>query len=211
MGLAVLDACFDLDLLMSDFKEGDAGGVVDASPPDFTPGDAGARADLQTPGPSGCADGQGANVGGNSPYAVWTCPGVFAGGNLAGRCAEAFTVCHAVAVGDVVCNGISGQFIGRKGYRQPGPFPPDGSQASYTWDGGGTQLRGIMYCGQLAGGYTAPAGAGGFFRVLQCDSGASPGVSSYACPVAAGSDADFDLVTNSAPSNGVLCCPKSSQ
>lgn len=214
-----MGACLDLDVLQSNLGP-DTGAPVDAGVAGLMDSgamsdDASARLDLApdlSAPTSGCADGKGSNVGANAPFAVWTCPGVFTAGGLASRCASGFVVCRAISIGDVVCDGIPrGQFIGRKGYRQPGPFPPDGSQASYTWDGGGTQQRGIMYCGQLAGGYDAPAGAGGFFRVVQCDSGGSPNVSSYSCPISAASDADFDLVANSNPSNGVLCCPAGSQ
>ena len=118
-----------------------------------------------------------------------------------------------IEIGDTACTTAQGGiFVGRKGYRQMGPFPPDGSQASYTWDGGGNQTRGIMYCGTPGtGGYLAPAGAAGFFRVVQCDSGSMPGVSSFGCPIVAASDQDFASVSNSDSANGVLCCPSSTQ
>lgn len=215
LGLVLAEGCLDLDALQSGLT--DAGGLADAAEVADLPQsvDGGPRTDLPPDlfhSATGCADGRGQDVGGNAPFPVWTCAGIFSGGSLAARCATGFTVCRSIAIGDVVCDGImGGQYIGRKGYRQPGSFPPDGSQASYTWDGGGAQVRGIMYCGELGAAYAAPAGAGGFFRVLPCDTGGSPTVSSFSCPISAASDADFDLVANDNPSNGVLCCPTSSQ
>lgn len=213
---STLACCLDLDALQSGFgTESDAAVVADAGGVSDGAGqtDLKSPADLPPSGP-GCAAGPGVNVGEGSPFPVWACKGTFTAPNgLLGRCAAGFTICRSIQVGDVACKNVAGGiFIGMKGYRQATPFPPDQAQASYSWDGGGAQPRGIMYCGTLAaGGYEAPGAAAGFFRVVQCDQGTTPGVSSFGCPVVAGSDQDFGQVANSDPANGVLCCPTVSQ
>lgn len=201
----LLSACLDLAALQQpgSTRDASAGPMPDGN---ILPGiDAAASTDAAPS--SGCA-GAGLHLGDG----VWACPGAWSANGPDQRCAATHATCTLGFRNIDSCRAVSGGvFIGRRLYSQASAIPPlDNSTSSLSWgpDDGNTRHRAIFYCGPTTGPNTFPtAAANGFFQqIASCDK--MPGSKAWRCPYQTGSDSDFDLVTNSDASNGVLCCPR---
>ena len=144
----------------------------------------------------GCADGKGAPVGKNG---CWTCPGLF------GASKKASTLCHSAfgipansdLITDSDCLAVAGGFFLSSAYGATSFMYNDPNMALCT-NMPLTLIPAFFGCG-TGGGVVSPSVAcRGFRPNVQCN--ANTGLT---CPTY-----DVNLVTNTKPSNGVLCCPK---
>lgn len=150
-------------------------------------------ADLITP--SGCANGQGFKIG---TLGCWGCAGVFDATNKASAlCANGFAPpINADKIPDDACVKVSGGFFCSALYGGTNFSDLNYSQCGFATTG----VNGFFGCGIGDGsGILNPiAACSGFRPFIQCRT--SNGI---VCP-----KVYLDGISNSKPTNGVICCPK---
>ena len=179
--------------------------LSDGATADGASGGDAAAGDLR-PLESGCADGKGTALGSRA----FACPGIFAAGQAASRCAVSWSLCKDGAAVDLsACNTklTTGFFLaevaGRRGLEMPADAicgainpPPEPNRMFFGCGPGGV---GYAFDAKLA--------CGNFSRVLDCERAEqpNPAQAKWLCGMS------FDphtlaSVTNKTALDGVLCC-----
>lgn len=155
-------------------------------------------------GPSGCADGMGSDVtSSSSGKAAWACPGTYQASsdptkNADRLCASGFDVCTvADSVNQNTCNNLGGFFLANVAVKWTNSSSSCGPSA-----GQGNQTAGFAGCGKNVSWYVAGiSSCSGFSKAMSDWNNNTLQIGSPYNPLTT-------TTTNSASSNGVLCCKK---